>query len=472
MPHRLAHHSSDQAHEREGNVKWTTKWRIEVSDKPVKPGIWKRKDGGYLARVQVRCPRTEKMRDLKATCDDVGAALAWQSQARKEVLEGVNQDQAQEVASGAQQRTARMRFVDYSVSWLEGRVMRGEIRSEATKQVYGHLLRCHLIPAFGDIYLDALTVADVKGYREGLARAVGVGEVSPRTANQRLALLREVLKSAVEDGHTKIDRYAAVTIMTPSLYKKLDTSTRRTYTREQPNSLTLEELATVLEGFQRHYPNHYALFVLGLFYALRPSSLRPLRWRGDSPDVLWQEKRLLIRRSHSRGQVVMNRTKTGEDLDLPIPDAILEVLRVHVAKYCQNPNSDLLFPGRSGRILHSQTLVTIFQRLFDRLRTEGRWGAKRITPRAMRRSFYNLVDRLGAADALARSISGHKSAKMRDLYSTPMESDQSRLIGSMAQVVLTVQSGSVTYQPTSPYSVKNSAKDEVGDSSTSETRPG
>lgn len=424
----MAHHLAGP--QKDGNM-WITRWRTEISSKPTRPGIWKRRDGGYLARVQVRCPKTGKMRDLKATCPDVGAALAWQSQARKEVLSAVQTD-TQTGASGAPQKTARTRFGDYSVCWLEGRIMRGELRSEATKQVYGHVLRCHLIPTFGDLYLNAIAVGDVKTYREGLARAVTASDISPRTANHRVALLREILRAAVEDGHIVVDRYAPNTILSPSLYKKHDTSTKRTYTREQPNSLTAEEIATVLDGFQRHFPNYYALFIVGLSYALRPSSLRPLRWRGENADVLWQEKRLLIRRSHSRGQVVMNRTKTGEDLDLPIPDALLTLLRSHVATYCQN--TDLLFPGRSGRLMNSQTILTTFQRLFTRLRTEGKWGSKRITPRAMRRSFYNLVDRLGAGDTLARSISGHRDPKMRDLYSTPMATDQAQLIGAMVEV--------------------------------------
>lgn len=51
------------------------------------------------------------------------------------------------------------------------------------------------------------------------------------------------------------------------------------------------------------FPQHYAMTCLGFCTGPRPSSLRPLRRRGDQPDVVWSERR--------PGQVVANKRRDG-----------------------------------------------------------------------------------------------------------------------------------------------------------------
>jgi len=77
------------------------------------------------------------------------------------------------------------------------------------------------------------------------------------------------------------------------------------------------------------HPQHYAMVALGFGTGLRPSSLRPLRRRGPTPDVLRDEGLLLIRRSHTRQQEVMETTKTGQHQRLKLPAELMEILRWH-----------------------------------------------------------------------------------------------------------------------------------------------
>ena len=50
-----------------------------------------------------------------------------------------------------------------------------------------------------------------------------------------------------------------------------------------------------------------------------PEGLRPLRRTGATPDVLWDEGKPLVRRSHTRGDSEMIGTKTGGDDEISVP---------------------------------------------------------------------------------------------------------------------------------------------------------
>ena len=106
--------------------------------------------------------------------------------------------------------------------------------------------------------------------------------------------------------------------------KPLDTSTWHTYTEEQPNSLTVEEVPRFMAKARELYPQHFAMLALGLATGRRPSELRPLRRTGPTPDILWDEGVLLVRRSEARGEV-MERTKTGKRLRIPLPRELMDI---------------------------------------------------------------------------------------------------------------------------------------------------
>ena len=80
-----------------------------------------------------------------------------------------------------------------------------------------------------------------------------------------------------------------------------DTSEHETYTEEDPNSLTGEETAMFLATTKDEFPAQYAMAFLGFATGVRPSSMRPLRRTGPTPDVLWDAGVILVRRSHTIG---------------------------------------------------------------------------------------------------------------------------------------------------------------------------
>src|SRR5690606_20718411 len=84
---------------------------------------------------------------------------------------------------------------------------------------------------------------------------------------------------------------------------------------------------------------------------LRPSTLRPLRRTGENSDVLWDEGRLLVRRSQTRGTEVLNTTKQKTRYSIHLPSDAIAVLRWHVEDQLREgpqQDSELLFPSVTG----------------------------------------------------------------------------------------------------------------------------
>lgn len=205
----------------------------------------------------------------------------------------------------------------------------------------------------------------------------------------------------------------------------LDVSRHRVYTREEPNSLTVAELRDFLACMREAYPQYFAMTYAGFATGLRPSTLRPIRRRGATPDVDWENGILLVRRSNARGDIVMDSTKTAHDQEIAIPKELLDVLRWHVGTQLRpgpQQDSDLLFPSEIGGFRSRSCLDKPFADVAAAIGLK-----KHISPRAMRRKFKDLARAAEVRDVVTRSISGHATEEMQRGYSTvsPVEQQQS-----------------------------------------------
>ncbi len=118
------------------------------------------------------------------------------------------------------------------------------------------------------------------------------------------------------------------------------------------------------------YPQHFAMTFLGFATGLRPSSLRPLRRKGTSPDVLWAENKLLVRRSRTRGDEAMVGTKTAKDQCIHVPAELMDVLRWHVdtqLRHGPQLESDLLFASELGKFRAASVLDKPFRDICAKL---------------------------------------------------------------------------------------------------------
>ena len=360
--------------------------------------MWRRKEGGYLARGRVKDPRTNKLREVKLTLPDVDAAGAYRElqAALVQIREG-----RKEVEQ------TRPSFGEFAASLLERKVKRGDIKSAKGRQKWAYMLELHLLPFFGAMLVDEIRRADVLRWLDGQAAMVTEGKVLPGTVNDRLSTLKTIINAAVAE--LELERNPVLGV------KDLDTSVHPTYTEEQPNSLLAQEVPVFLAMMRELHPQHFALVALGFATGLRPSSLRPLRRQGETPDILWEEGGLLVRRSHTRKQEVMPTTKTKRHQRLALPEEMMAILKWHVEHLPWGPqrDSELLFPSETGGFRSESVLQKPFKNVCDKLKLK-----KKITPKAMRRTFQDLARAAEVKDVVTRAISGHVTEVMQRHYST------------------------------------------------------
>lgn len=115
----------------------------------------------------------------------------------------------------------------------------------------------------------------------------------------------------------------------------------------------------------------------------------------------------------------MDSTKTGQHQRLKLPKELMDILRWHAAELTpKRSETDLLFPPRWGDgFMTAAALDKPFKEVTEALKEEGKLN-KKITPRAMRRTFQDLAREAQGKDIVTRAISGHATEQIQRHYST------------------------------------------------------
>jgi hypothetical protein len=82
-------------------IRWVQRWNTWIAPTPVKPGVWRRKEGGYLVRGRAVDPSTGKMEQVRLNLPDADATAAY------DVLHA---ELSRIRAGNAQAQPTRMRF--------------------------------------------------------------------------------------------------------------------------------------------------------------------------------------------------------------------------------------------------------------------------------------------------------------------------------------------------------------------------
>lgn len=410
--------------------KWVKRWKYDMTEKALRPGVWGLKTGGFLVRARVADRRTGKTLDRQKILRDMTLNEA-------EAFRNRLAFDARELASGRKRTPTQWSL--YAASLFKAKVDDGTIKSAKNREHWLSVL-ARLVPEIGGLYVDDLTHHHLAAWRVRVNNWILKGmpshrkrdkvekngkmtaklvPLSPVTANNWIRVLKVICRAMKIDFELEKD---------PSEHIKPFHQPRK-YTREQPNSLTAKQLPLFLDKMKELYPQFYAMVVLGFTIGARPSSLRPLRRRGPEADILWEDGHVLLRRSHSTGQEIMDQTKTGQDQEIALPPHTLDVLRAHVASLKgRMAKSDYLFPSVSGDL----RTRTVLKKPFDDVVAALGWTLK-LTPRAMRRTFQDLARKAGLHDVIRKSISGHATEEMHHLYSTAHFDEQrvslSRIVG-------------------------------------------
>jgi hypothetical protein len=91
--------------------------------------------------------------------------------------------------------------------------------------------------------------------------------------------------------------------------------------------------------------------------------------------------------------------------------------------------SDLLFPSERGGYRANSALTGPFKAICAKLRL-----AKKISPRAMRRTFQDAMRDAQVANVVVRSIFGHLTDQMQPRYSTAKGREQEQAIAKVVEL--------------------------------------
>ncbi|MBX3204029.1 MAG: tyrosine-type recombinase/integrase [Labilithrix sp.] len=320
----------------------------------------------------------------------------------------------------------------FAASVFQAKVDDGTISSASGRKKWSRILEHHLfVPKWSLYFVDKVTHADLTAWRNSLpkrtwkrvrknkktgeTKVIASGEYAPNTMNDMLNIARVIWAQATLTHELPRNPMLGI--------KDFPTDTHRTYTVEEPNSLTTDEVSLWLRTFKELFPQFYAMVFLGLMLGQRPSTLRPLRRQGPTPDLDFATRLLQIRRSHTAddGEEVMDRTKTKKDQTIRLTAAVTDVLKWHVDTQLRTKaqkESELLFPTEEGGIRSRSCLDKPFAAV-----TKACGITKKVTPRAMRRTFKDLSREANLNAVVAKAISGHQTDAMHLLYSTAQDAE-------------------------------------------------
>jgi integrase len=394
--------------------RWVRRWNSWIAPRPSKPGVWRRKEGGFLIRARIVEARTGKLRQVRFVVQVPDAMAAFTCL----------QEEVAKVREGASRPQLLMpTFSAFAARLFEQKVTAGEIKSASGRTKWAQCLEHHLLPAFGPLALDQLRHADLAAWRVKMAEKINAGTYSPHTINGHLNVLRVILKAAVMQLELPRNPMDGI--------RNFDTS-EHGYTEEEPNSLTVEEMPRFLEKMRALCPQHFAFVCLGFFLGHRPSTLRPLRRSGPTPDVMLDQGLLLIRQSHTEGDEVMATTKTKIRQRITLPPLLVDVLRWHIATQLTTDAmraSMLLFPAEDGRFRTRSALKKPFANVSAALGL-----TKRVSPKAMRRTFQDLARAAEVKDIVTRAISGHTTETMQHHYSSVGAAEKQHAIAKVIEL--------------------------------------
>ena len=338
-------------------------------------GISKLDPRKYRVRVRGTNPRTGKRQDLKRICHGSLQDALWMQEQLNEQL-----------AQGGPR--ARMTLTDYSRSWLRRRLQ--HLKPSTASKYAGDLTR-HILPALGEVYLDALRPRDVAAFVAEQCK-----QYSGWTVTNQLRLLRCIAKDALADELTSRDFCARV--KPPKC---------RGYDEDRPNLLTAEQLGRVLQAMPERW---FALFATLAYTGMRWGEVSGLTW----DDIDFARGVVHIRHNNWRGLLGEPKTPASRR-NVPMCADLAHVLRKHrqqmIASQHPGLTAGYVFPTQRGTLHKGNPLGAVIRRALAKAGVDVY-----LTTHGLRRTFNDLARRV-AAGQVVMAIVGHTTQAMNGHYS-------------------------------------------------------
>lgn len=220
---------------------------------------------------------------------------------------------------------AKITLADYADAWID---QRPGLRPR-TKDLYGWLLRKHIVPGLGGVPVGKLDTPMIRQWRADLLAA----GVSASVTAKAYRLLRAVLMTAADDDRI-IQR---------------NPCRLRGAGDERPEERPVLSVAQVFQLAEEMKDRRFrGLVLLAAFASLRWGEVTALRRRDLDLDAGTVRVRAAYA-ERSTGELVLGPPKSRAGLrTVSIPAVIAGELRAHLATYADEGPDALAFPGRKG----------------------------------------------------------------------------------------------------------------------------
>ena len=229
--------------------------------------------------------------------------------------------------------TQSTRFAEYAQWWLDEqrRAAQAGLLRPNTIRRFESALRAYLLPFFGAYQLDELSRSHCDGFRRA---AVKAGGLTPRSVNSIIAILRLVLRRAVDDGILTRDPTAGMRNLRTPPY--------------QPRCYSMSEVEKLITALPTQWR---ALVGVAAFAGLRQGEALALR----PQDVDFEHNEIAVTRSlqHPHPEFSVKQRlgppkSPSATRSVPIRPHLAALLEPHLAEHIEPNQWQLLF-SRNGR---------------------------------------------------------------------------------------------------------------------------
>jgi integrase len=269
------------------------------------------------------------------------------------------------VLSTSMPSSQERRLNDFAVEFLTTYAAANNKPSEiASKEM---ILRVHLLPEMGARALGAIGPAEIERYKATKLKA----ELSPKSINNHLTVLRKLLVTAQEWGLVaQVPRIKRMKVAVPEF-----------------DFFTFEESDRLIAASEEHWR---PMLLTALKAGLRLGELLALRW--DDVDLV--SSRIVIRRSYWKGRLTT--PKSGKPREVPMSPMLREAL-----KRARHLKGELVFSDQDGAPLAKGETKWPLWRACQRA------GLRRVGWHVLRHTFASHLVMRGAPLKAVQELLGH-----------------------------------------------------------------
>jgi integrase len=214
----------------------------------------------------------------------------------------------------------------------------------STVRGYRSAIQAHLLPVFGSLALEDVTVQEIERWRSGMLGARQQRELSNKTKNNLLVLMHAIFRRAVKLYGLPVNPVANI-----DRFRVRSSGDIQVFSPEEIWAL-VRAAASELDA---------AIFLTAAFTGLRRGELLALRWR----DVDFAGSTIRVRASYAAGQITM--PKSGKVRAVPMASDVASALARLGRRELYTGEDEFVFAGEHGLPLDGDALSSRYQRALE-----------------------------------------------------------------------------------------------------------